>query len=349
MLFYISLYLICLFLSILAVKTNNKYVIYIISAVLVFIAGCRGSQVGIDTENYIKIWNDVLYGRPTFIEPGFTFMIFVLQKITNNPVAMFITSSIIIYQLIILRLWDYRKLAYFPMMVTVLYMSHFMISMNILRQYCAVAIVFYFIKYLFRGKYLLYICGVLLASTFHLSSLIGFSLFALEIFRWNDLTKCHKMILGFGIIISPLVFVVALNFAINEFGNYFATVKSNFGFMTLAKLMFILIATFSSKLPNKSNGFLINTLSSNYVIKSTISLTVIGFFLISIGYFFAFMDRIGLLFSFYEIIFWGFLFKLTIWRNRILYFVAFLILIVFPFLSTILNNGQGTVPYVFCW
>ncbi|MDD3038173.1 EpsG family protein [Bacteroides sp.] len=348
MVFYISVYLICLILSVVADKKDSKPLKFLICVIFVIITGFRGSQVGIDTENYINIWDNLYYGRATFVEPGFTLMNLALQKFTDNPVAIFVTSSSIIYFLIINRLWDFKRIASFPVMISVLYMSHLMMSMNVLRQYCAVAIIFYFTRYLSKGDYIRFIIGILIASTLHLSSLIGFLMFAFEILKWKNLNRAQKLLLGIGIAMSPFILYVASRFAFNQFGGYFSNSESNIGFLTSGKMLFICYACFSFNLFKKKKDFRIDNLSLDVFIRNTILTVILGLCLVSIGYFFPFMERIGLLFSLYEILFWGILFKLISNQNKVLCFLVFSFLVIYPFISSIINNGQGTVPYSFC-
>ena len=73
-------------------------------------------------------------------------------------------------------------------------------------------------------------------------------------------------------------------------------------------------------------------------------------FLQSLGYFFQYMGRVGLLFSIWGIVFWGVLFKLTKHKLLIIvYFLALLLFVAWPFISSMLGNSLGVMPYSFCW
>lgn len=347
MFFYIAVYLICLCIAFVADKKKNRTLALLISLILVFLTGLRGSEVGIDTENYIGIWENIYYDEVLFVEPGFVLLNKFLQGITNNPVALFLVCSFIIYPLIIIRLWDFREIASFPVMISVFYMSHLMMSMNIIRQYCAVALIFYFTRYLSKGDYIKYIIGVLIAFTVHMSSLIGISMFAFEISKWKYLQKGQKIFLGIGIAISPVVLYYISQFAINEYGHYFNN-EQDLGFLTLGKLLFVCF-TYALVLRLKHIDIQIDNQSLDVFVRNTIIILIVELCIVSLGYIFPFMDRIGLLFSLYEIIFWGILFKLSNTCNRPFYLMAFILLVVYPFISDIFNNGQGTVPYYFCF
>lgn len=101
--------------------SQKKIYVWLIVLFLVFIAGFRGEEVGIDTPNYIEIWDRLLIGGIAYQEVGFQFIITSLQHITDNPTYMFLVCSSIIYPLIIFRLWDFRKVASFTFMIAMFF------------------------------------------------------------------------------------------------------------------------------------------------------------------------------------------------------------------------------------
>ena len=171
-LFFISSLSICSLFAYLADKYNSKLVRNLLICFLVLITGFRSVEVGIDSANYAEIWDAVLVGIPVFLEVGFQMLIQFLQRISTNPTILFVTCSIITFDLLIIRLWDFRNVASFTVMILVLFMLVVMPSMNTMRQYCAVSIVFYGTKFLFQKKYLKFILSVLIATSLHTSSLL---------------------------------------------------------------------------------------------------------------------------------------------------------------------------------
>lgn len=339
---YLVVLIVCVFLAHIADKYNSRKILFLLSFILVCFTGFRGYSVGIDTENYVEIWDSIFIERAVFIEPGYIYLNKFLQNFTDNPTLLFVVCSIIIYPLIIYRLWDFKYIASFPMMVVTFYMYGLMHSMNVVRQYMAVAIVFYFTRYLFRGSYVKYCLGILIASLFHYSSLIALSLFAIELNKWKHLSKSSKRFLVIGMTCIPFVSFILLDFVTSEYGGYFNEVSKDFGFMTVVKAAFIVIVSILYQIPKRYKSASIDIYN---VVRTTIILSLLGLALESVGYFFPFMGRMGLIFSMFSIIFWGILYKSQNTVNVVFCTLFYILLIIYPFMVSMLYNGFGTIPY----
>ena len=320
-------------------------------SIFIFVTGFRSEDVGIDTPNYIEYWDAMSSDGLIFIELGFQYLIILLQKISSHPTLLFLTCSFIIYYLIIKRLWDFRAIASFPMMIAVLYTFSLMASMNIMRQYCAIAIIFYSTRFLFERQYLKFFIGVILATLLHTSGLSAIALLGFELFWWNKLSRTKKFFFICALIFLPFIILQLYNLITSEYGQYFEDEKQSLGLLTLLKFVFILISFYCSKLWRKRVNIVSYGIGGyNYVIKFIFLTCLLGVTLESLAYFFPFMGRIGLPFSIFGVIYIGILFKMT--RKALLkycYFIAFLILYGMPFLLSMLANGYGTMPYSFCW
>lgn len=347
MFFYIVVLIVCIVLANIANNYNNRKIACCIALLLSIISGFRGNEVGIDTVHIIDRWDDVEAGRVVYLEYGFTLLIKFLQYFTNDWTYLFFICAVITCYLIILRLWDFRKISSFPIMVAVFYMLYFLRTMNITRQFVAIAIVFYFSRYFFRKKYISYIIGVIIASLFHISSLMAFAIFALDFFKWKELKFLHKVILSICVLCIPLLAMVAENIIDNEFGVYFLNEDIKWGLMTLVKLVFLVLSCYLSKLIS-INSFN-QTDGNNFMIRCCIYIYAAALFLQSLGYIYPFMDRIGLLFNMFGVVYWGILFKTKIVPNKIFYAIIFLLLIVYPFIGTLLYDSYGVIPYNSSW
>lgn len=345
LIFYVFLLLICTTLAYYADKYNSKKILYLIIFIFTFVTGFRGEDVGIDTVNYIDFWDEVLSGNILFIELGFQWLIEVLQKVTTNYVILFFTCSFIIYFFIIIRLWELKRIASFSILIATLYMLVLMPSMNTMRQYCAISILFYSTRYLFNKKYLRYFGGIIVATLLHTSSLLGIVFGGFDLLNWRQYSLPKKIFFVLLLLLLPFFFFKAYELAYTEYGNYFESGEANIGLLTLLKILFISSSYYFSKIWLKVSSY-----DSKYIVKVAFSSYLIGTCLESLGYFFPYMDRIGLVFSIWGILYWGILFKFT---NNIslkyLYFMFLLVLIGLPFLLSIINNGYGTVPYSLCW
>ena len=132
--FYLSSLFVCVFFAYWGSKYDLKPLLYLLILFLACITGFRGYEVGIDTTNYIKIWDNMLVGTPVYIELGFQWLICYLQKITANPTILFFICSLITYSCFVLRLWDFKNIASFPLMIAILFMLVLMPSMNVMRR-----------------------------------------------------------------------------------------------------------------------------------------------------------------------------------------------------------------------
>lgn len=351
LLFYFTILFVCIFIAHLADKYNSKILLYLLISILVIVTGFRGDEVGIDTPNYIEVWDEIMVDGFVVVELGFQWLIMALQKVTTNPTSLFFSCSIIIYLLLVIRLWDFRKIASFPMMITALYTFSFMPSMNIMRQYCAIAIIFYSTRYFFKKQYVKFLVGVLLATLFHTSALSAISFLGFELLIWHDLSRAKRLFFLLTIVFFPMIGLAVYDFIDSEYGQYFENEEQSLGILTLLKFIFIVTSYYCSKLWSKKYLISDDQIENySYISKFVFGSFLLGVTLESLAYFFPFMGRIGLPFSIWGIVFWGMLFKLT--KNIVLkevYFLAFLLLFGMPFLLSIVFNGYGTVPYYFCW
>ena len=342
--FYLSSLFVCVFFAYWGSKYDLKPLLYLLILFLACITGFRGYEVGIDTTNYIKIWDNMLVGTPVYIELGFQWLICYLQKITANPTILFFICSLITYSCFVLRLWDFKNIASFPLMIAILFMLVLMPSMNVMRQYCAIAIIFYSTRFLFWKKYTKYIVGIVLASLLHYSALIAISFWGFELLEWKNLPLLKRRV--YLILIVVLLFFVQMIyfFVMTEYGHYFEDKEEKLGILTLAKIFFIITSAFLSGIWRKK------ILSGNdkFIIKISFWMYLLGVLIESLGYFFPYMRRIGLPFSIFAVLYWGILFRNT--KNMTLNFVYFIALFLFvglPFLLSMVDNGFGTMPYSF--
>lgn len=350
-LFYLFVLFACIVIACLADKYNSTKLRNLLIGLLVGVTGFRGYEVGIDTPHYVDIWDAVMWDLPVYQELGFQYLIRILQEVSTNPTTLFVTCSVIIYLPIIIRLWDFRRIASFPIMIAVLYMLFFMQSMNTMRQYCAISIVFFFTRYLFQKQYLKYCLGVLLASSLHASSLLGFFFLGFEVLKWKSFSFRRKIFFAFFVIVGLIFGVVAYRFAYDRYGHYFEEQEKSLGVLTILLFFAISCSYCMSKLWKKRVGIEPAEINGNkFIIKVSFVSYIVGVFLQSLGYFFPFVSRISLLFVAFGIVFWGILFKLTVRKSlKVIYFLLMIILVGLPFALSIYGNGFGTMPYSFCW
>lgn len=351
MLIYIVILIAVVYLSYVAQKFNSKSLACCVAIIFIFFYGCRNEYVGKDTYAYRMMWDDVLNSSYSYVEIGFQWLIHCLSLVSSESTILFIGCAVIIYSLIIMRLWEWRFLASFPAAISVLYMAHFLPSMNIMRQYCAAAIIFYFVKYLISRKPYKFIVGVVLASLIHFSSIIAALFFLIMNFsRWKELTVKERKVY----LLLTILFLVVLWFIyslmIVKYGHYLGKGINDFGLLGVIKILFIIGSFWISKLWVRNYNNVNNILLPNLLIKVSFVAYFLGTLLECLGYFMPILSRVGLYFSIFGVLYWGILFRCTRRQfTRMIYVCALLIIVGVPFIQSIVNNGYGTTPYSFIW
>ncbi|MDD2495122.1 MAG: EpsG family protein [Tissierellia bacterium] len=158
-------------------NTKKKIILTIILSIIIFITGFRGVNVGNDTISYVSFFKvlsndsiDIL--EVNFFEKGFILYNVIINKIFSDYRALLLISSTLISIPIFLEIY---KKSYNIWLSTMLYINlmFFFNSMNIMRQFIALSIVFCFLKYVEQRKFFKFLFGVLLASTFHQTAIIA--------------------------------------------------------------------------------------------------------------------------------------------------------------------------------
>ena len=177
MITYIIMLIISMMLSSLYMKakSKNSKIIFAICSVIPFIvvAGLR-YDVGTDymyryVPDYINILNGTI---PDNLEPLFLGLIKLCQICTHDYWILFFISAILTYSLIFYEIFKRSKNPILSILIFFISGMFFM-SLNLMRQYIAIAILFISYRYMFEKKTIpIFIVGVLIASMFHSISLI---------------------------------------------------------------------------------------------------------------------------------------------------------------------------------
>ena len=341
-LIYIGMFFGCFIAGRYAERYNSKKGVVGVILILVIIAGFRGETVGIDTGNYIKIFNSILSipvtGYLVDVEASFKIICTILLKIWDNYQFLFCVFALITNACIVVRLWDFRKTISFPWAVIFYVCSFYFLSLNIMRQMCAVAIVFWATRYLKEGRYLLFSIFVIMGNLFHSSAVLGFAYLLLELFRWPHLSEKRKKLLISLLFIGVLFSMYLLNSIALKYEHYFERPKEYEGlglYLTVKLIFFICSSFFIIKETNKS------------ILSSTKLYYFIGFILSTIGFFYPFMNRIGLYHMIYESVYMGLLVKKS--TDNSLFKLLAVLLFGAAWIYSFLQDGNGCVPYLFVW
>lgn len=326
-------------------KRDSKLFLVTGVAILSLGSGLRGVSVGIDTYSYYSAF---LLNFPNvwqFEEEGFRVISNLFMTIFENPQALFLIYSAVTNALISLRLWDFRSNASFSFMMFMYIAVTYIGTMNTMRQYLAVSIVFYATRYLevaSAKNYILFVTLVLVATSIHQTAIIGF--LYLIVYVWINTSKKNQVILFLIYLIAiPTLVLIIIWFEIDHIDNYLSNGLDNLNLPFMYRAISFLGALILMWC-YREKELRCSTIKSN---RNNYNIIAVFYFIglvgSSIGMFFSFMDRIGYYFILFEAVFWGRAVKYKTWGW--LYFLMPTIYAFYVFTNELIFNGSGIFPY----
>lgn len=182
MTFYLLFYLINILLAFIADKyyEKNKAISVVLLAIVVlihtFVIGLRDIGVGIDTGVYIESYcNDAISTRNfhDFItsshDLGYLLLSIVCVKIVPLPQSLLAGTEFFVILFFILGMWNYRKiyLINIGVMFTMFCFMYSMHTLNLMRQSCALSLLFYSFSLFLQAKKGSYLIFQIVACFFH--------------------------------------------------------------------------------------------------------------------------------------------------------------------------------------
>lgn len=148
-------------------KTSIRKFVYILLAVF---SGFR-YKVGVDYDNYISTFNwDIGY---SVNEPGFEFLINFLTKIGATPQMMFFIMAVVTQYFVYQTFKNINKGFWLATIVYYCFSTFYIASFNGSRQYVAIAIAIWALKFVYEHKYIQYFTSIIIAAfCFHFTVLI---------------------------------------------------------------------------------------------------------------------------------------------------------------------------------
>lgn len=344
---YITSLLLSLVFAKEAERTKRVFLCLLIASLLSFVAGFRAYSVGIDTMEYVRHIKGILrYGQSWgYGEIGFQALVFLAYRLTGSYSGVLVFCALITNFLIILRLWDFREIAAFPWMVATYYIAFFFDTMNMMRQYVAVAIVFYATRFIERKKYVPFLAFICVSTLFHKSGFVGVLFFMFDALQWKYLTKTQKLIINGSLLFLPAVFGGAVILAI-KYSKYIAK-YGDFapGLMLPLEVAFLVFGVIT--LYKKNSDDTIHPMPYSYTVSSIGMNYLVGIAFSGLGYFVSIANRVGFPFYLFKCVFWGLVVKNTVCKQ--VFKVALATLLLYLFVLDLTSNGQGQIPYVFIW
>ena len=178
MIVYIIMLALSILFLMLAEKTEKKKIkilYYILSALPFFLVSAFRYDVGTDyITRYTYDFNTMVKGIDIpNLEIGFKTMVKIIICFTTDPLHVFVISSAIIIGLVMATIFTKSKNKLLSILIFFIG-GFFFDSLNIMRQYISISIIIFAYKFLLkeRKQKIYYVIAVLIASTFHSTSLI---------------------------------------------------------------------------------------------------------------------------------------------------------------------------------
>ena len=340
------------FLSLcIADKKNSKFLLWTGIVILTLAAGLRNENVGVDTHAYIYSFNNNFPVSWQFTETGFrTVSNALMFFFRNNTTWVLIVYAFITNALILIRLWDFRRKCSYSYMVFLYLTINYINTMNIMRQFISIAIIFFATRFLEKKQYLFFILLLILATSIHSTAPLG--VVFLFVFFWKNASQKQRRWLWIPIaVIIPIVVYYILKYESGHISNYFSQYTSNLNITYIYRVGAFLL-TMMFQMMSKQIVFKRSELKENTVVplkwsdKETL-FYVMGLGTSSLGMFFAFLSRLGMYYLMYEMVFWGRAVKEG--KSRPIAWMLSSIYAVYVFGRELIYNGSKIFPYGIHW
>lgn len=186
------------------VKSKNKKILFtILSFVPFFGVMAFRYGIGYDYLNiYDKIFHTIINGGISNWEPGIVYMIKLISMFSNDSFYFFLVTSLLISFFTYKGILSNSEKPWLSLLLFIIG-GFYMESMNTVRQFVALAMFIYAIKYIKSKEPIKYIIWILIASLFHTSALV---LLPLYFFCRTRLTWKKRLIVSLLLILTiPMI------------------------------------------------------------------------------------------------------------------------------------------------
>ena len=350
-------FLLGILLAYVADKRKSEFFVFCLVVLLSLFVGTRTKTVGIDTEVYYEVMNNLRQGifSPN-IEKGFLLLCWLLLKVFNIEQVVLLIAFVSV-ALIIKRLWTMRRQHSFPLMVALFLVSYYSEMANIMRQYLAIALVFYGTYYLDRKKYFSFLLFLAVATAMHSSAILA-ALYVPIYALISDTEKVKKNKSAlFYLVLLPIVVGVGGSIVIKKYGYYIADSNNTFGLLHPMKLVlaiaFCMINAGVFQWYRNKKGYLsVNhgqyylTISREPNIRNfgVVALSyMLGIALTTLGYINTSLYRVGLIFQPFEYPFVASVFRYK--PNGVFFKTIYILLFLFIIYSNLSSSWSGLADY----
>ena len=228
MIIYISCYsLVGLLLYNFEKQKNQKLVIFICIMILSLLAGFRDVSIGTDVRIYangvylaaskvssVKQLIDFLFHSSLHtgneIESAYLFVSFIGSKVFKSLFGPLFLTSLIINAGVFMGLYRIKEHLSYNIAIMVYCFMFYQQTYNMMRQWMAMGVLIFGIRYIYDRKLIKYLITLLVAMLFHKSAFIGISLYLIALYMekprnwWRQASVVAGVVLGV-VFFQPIV------------------------------------------------------------------------------------------------------------------------------------------------
>lgn len=184
-----------IFLAWCGTKLQVPFAKQVLILLLILILGLR-HDVGKDYPTYELIYNAPNSAQANAVEPIWHLINYILRYLGFQARGFFFLTSVII--MVCFYKGIKKMSSHFCVSITLFILTGFYFeAANIVRQYVAIALLFYAFPYMLEGKTRKYMVWILFAALFHTSVLIIFPLILLSRFRYPPILLLAALAVSF--------------------------------------------------------------------------------------------------------------------------------------------------------
>lgn len=346
-------------------KKNVRYGKLIMICIIVMfsmVAGLRDYTIGTDISFYVRpIFNysinntltDLFVMESTNLEPLYLILNYVSANVFNNMGAVLFCLQFIVILFVVMRICDYTYTKKMWIGILAYNCLYFPISLNLMRQSIAMAILFWGSRYLFGEKCNIkkYLICMLFSVGFHVTGIIGLVFLFCSLYYSKHITTgrdkslfIKSLLLVAGTIVAIMFFDKAVEIIaglapfMNKFNRYSEQAYSGFQINPfLIRIPLILLTFLSWKEYKKGNN-------ENYLL---FIFVVFDLLLAQLRAYSAGLYRLSIYFAYFKMI----QLPCMIYSNRrykiITTYTVCFILIITWYYQIVLQGNEEVYPYIF--
>lgn len=330
----------------------QKYFFYALLIFIVVITGLRSQYVGVDSISYFLSYSELnnmtlAEAYDTRFEAGYVTLVRLIGLFSLSPYVFFFVVSVISFSIVFFFLRKYSSCVFLSILI--FFCLSYANFVHVMRQSLAECFLLCGIPFLLRGKNILFVLFVALATLFHESAFVGISFLILNKIKFNKKTfaifisvavvlAIFNNVLWFLIAKLNLVYAVYTTTRYNTAGT---TIFNAFVIRVLPGLLVLVLCMLVQKTPLSKEKNFFYMLCLAFIGVSIIATSSLIF------------DRLGLYFSFSVPIVASYIFSSMKMGFQTKKIIAAVLLIFFVFNFSVIQimrpNWARITPYTPFW